>query len=86
MVTVTEVDGQSLLVPHGGHHETLATSVLDATELEIVTMPPPAYWPLMLAVGLLVLSSAILTRNWIVGTIGGLLTVYSFYRWHRETS
>ncbi|MCU1344473.1 MAG: cytochrome c oxidase, subunit, partial [Acidimicrobiia bacterium] len=86
LVTITEVDGRSLLHPHGGHHETLVTSVLDANEMEVTVMPPPAYWPLLLAFSLLVLSTATLTRNWVVGMLGGLLAVYSFFRWHREAS
>jgi cytochrome c oxidase subunit I+III len=84
--TLTEIDGQSLLHPHDGHHQTWATSVLDATEPELVTMPTPAYWPLMLAFGLLVLSVATLSQNKVVGVLGGLLTVYSFYRGHRDAT
>jgi hypothetical protein len=84
LVTISRVGDEDLTEPHEHHHRTLVTSVLDASRIDVATMPPPAYWPLFLAVGLLVLSIAALTRSWIVGVIGGVVTLYSFYRWHRD--
>jgi hypothetical protein len=82
---VTRLGGEDLLVPHEGHHRTLVTSVLDATGVEAVTMPHPSYWPLVLAVGMVMMSAGAVARSWVVGGIGIGLTVYAFLRWHRET-
>jgi cytochrome c oxidase subunit I+III len=82
---VTRLGGEDLLVPHEGHHRTLVTSVLDATAVEVVTMPHPSYWPIVLAVGMVLMSAGAVARSWIVGGIGIGITVYAFLRWHRET-
>jgi heme/copper-type cytochrome/quinol oxidase subunit 1 len=82
---VTRVGDEDLLVPEHGHHRTLVTSVLDATGVEVVTMPRPSYWPLVLALGLLAVSAGAVARTWLVGGFGIALTVYAFLRWHRET-
>jgi cytochrome c oxidase subunit I len=84
LVTISEVDGESLTQPTGHHHRTLVTSVLDASSLEVVSMPTPAWWPVLLSTGLLGLSTATLLRSWIIGAIAGVVTVYAFYRWHRD--
>jgi cytochrome c oxidase subunit I len=82
---VTRIGDEDLLVPHEGHHRTLVTSVLDATAVEVVTMPPPSYWPLVLALGLVLVSAGTVARSWTVAVIGIAVTAYAFLRWHRET-
>src|SRR3954451_11770509 len=43
---ITEIDGEDLTVPAHGHHRTVLTTVLDASEMEVVTMARPTFWPL----------------------------------------
>jgi heme/copper-type cytochrome/quinol oxidase subunit 1 len=82
---ITRLGDEDLLTPHDGHHRTLVTSVLDATGLEVVTMPHPSYWPLVLALGMLTISAAAVARSWFLAGVGIAVTAYAFLRWHRET-
>ncbi len=80
----SEVGGESVLAAPHGHHRTLLTSALDADRLELTTMPGPSYWPLVLALGLLVISTGVLIVSWIVGTVDVVATVVAMVRWQVE--
>jgi heme/copper-type cytochrome/quinol oxidase subunit 1 len=81
---LVDVDGESVLHPHGGHHRTLLTSVLDAGEPCLTTMPGASAWPFVLAAGLFVFCVGVLIPSWVVATVGAAALIYAFYRWHRD--
>jgi hypothetical protein len=83
-VTLSATDEESFTHPDGHHHRTLVTSVLDTATVEAVTMPTPAYWPFFLALGMLGLATATITGSWIIAGAAAAVTLYSFYRWHRD--
>jgi cytochrome c oxidase subunit I+III len=81
---ITELDGEDLTVPAHGHHRTLLTTALDASEMEIVTMARPSFWPLTVATSALVVSLALLLRSPVIGGIGVFLLFVALVRWHAE--
>ena len=83
LTTIDQLDGEDLVHPEEEHHRTLMTAVLDADEVEVVTMPGPTYWPLLLALGMVVLCVGVLVRSWLVSAIGGALFAWAFFGWHR---
>jgi cytochrome c oxidase subunit 1/cytochrome c oxidase subunit I+III len=83
LTTLDQLNGEDLVHPEEEHHRTLMTSVLDADEVEVVTMPGPTYLPLLLALGMLVICVGVLVRGWIVAAVGGALVIYAFFGWHR---
>lgn len=80
--TVTGVDGEDLTVAHEGHHRALLTSVLDAADIETATMPGPSLSPLVLALGLTVLCTAVVTASWVLGALATAIVVGAFVHWH----
>ncbi|MBI2710913.1 MAG: cytochrome c oxidase subunit I [Actinobacteria bacterium] len=84
MPAVVSVAGEDLVEPHGEHHRTLTTSAIDASSVDVSSMPGPSHLPLVLAVGVLVLCVALISRNAMVGIAGGVLTAVSLIRWHDE--
>jgi hypothetical protein len=75
--------GDVVLVTAGkAEHETLATAGLDARVEDILVMPHPTYWPLLLAVGLFIGFMAMLLRSAPVGGISLVWTVAAMIGWH----
>jgi cytochrome c oxidase subunit I+III len=74
----------------GGHalesgHQTLATSVLDATPQAVVHMPHASPWPFALTVALTVLFYGALFGSWIVTAFGALGSVLGLMGWFWPT-
>jgi hypothetical protein len=70
----------------GGHtlesgHETLSTSVLDATPQAIVHMPHASPWPFALSVAITVLFYGVLFGSVIVSVVGALGSVAGVMGW-----
>ena len=57
-----------------------------------IHLPPPSYWPIVLALGITMVFGMLIFRNvdgplhnlWMGSIAGILLTVYSIYRWAFE--
>jgi cytochrome c oxidase subunit 1/cytochrome c oxidase subunit I+III len=81
---VTEIDGEDLTVAAHGHHRTLLTTALDASELEVVTMARPSFWPLVVASMALTLSTALLIRSLVLAIAGVIVLALALVRWHTE--
>ena len=58
-------------------------SPVTAAEIAAIHMPPPSYWPLILAFGLLVMLSGLLV-SMVQVVVGGLWTLYAMYRFAME--
>ncbi|MEZ5410132.1 MAG: cytochrome c oxidase subunit I [Acidimicrobiales bacterium] len=84
--TIERYEGEVLDEPPHGHHRAVLTSVLDATDVHVVTMPGPSTWPLALAAGVLALSTGVLLRSGLVVGLASAWIAWSFYRWHREAT
>ena len=74
----------------GGHalesgHQTLSTSVLDATPQAVVHMPHASPWPFALAVAMTVLVYGLLFGSWIVTVVGALGSVAGVMGWFWPT-
>src|SRR5439155_5952148 len=67
---------------HGGAPRGPSAPVT-AAELKAIHMPPPSYWPLLLALALAFMVSGLLTSMYQV-ILGGLLTLYCMYRFALE--
>ena len=78
------VGGEDLTVPRNGHHRAVATSVLDADRVEVITMPRPSYWPFVVAVALLTLTVSVLVRSWVLGCAATLVFAVALLRWQAE--
>lgn len=76
--------GGTYLAPVEPEHETPETSGLSARFTRVLAMPEPSYWPFVLASSILLLSTALLLRSWLLGAVGLLAVVASFLGWHRE--
>jgi cytochrome c oxidase subunit I len=85
LTQVSELDGEDLTVPAHGHHRTLATSVLDADRLEVISMPGPSFWPLAVAASMLVLSVSVLVSSWALGCVAVLVMAVAVIRWQADT-
>jgi cytochrome c oxidase subunit I+III len=62
-------------------HETLSTSILDATPQAIVHMPHASPWPFALTLGITVLFYGLLTGSWVVTLIGAIGGVVGLMGW-----
>jgi cytochrome c oxidase subunit I+III len=62
-------------------HETLSTSILDATPQAIVHMPHASPWPFALTLGITVLFYGLLTGSWVVTLIGAMGGVVGLMGW-----
>ncbi len=82
--TVTSVDGEDLTVALEGEHRTLVTSSVDASEVDVVTMAPPSYWPLVVGLSLFVTSAAVVSRSLLIGAIGVFVLTTGLIQWQRE--
>jgi cytochrome c oxidase subunit I len=67
---------------HGGPPRAKPSPVT-AGEIAAIHMPPPSYWPLILAFGLLVMLSGLLV-SMVQVVVGGLWTLYAMYRFAME--
>jgi len=67
---------------HGGQRAA-KPPVPSAQDIASIHMPPPSYWPILLAVALLVMVSGLMISMWQV-VIGGLLTLFTMYRFALE--
>ena len=67
---------------HGGAPRPRPSPVT-AAEIAAIHMPPPSYWPLILAFGLLVMLSGLLV-SMVQVVVGGLWTLYAMYRFAIE--
>jgi len=67
---------------HGGAPRPKPSPVT-AAEIAAIHMPPPSYWPLILAFGLLVMLSGLLV-SMVQVVVGGLWTLYAMYRFAME--
>src|SRR5205814_980515 len=79
---VSVVDGEDLARAHHGHHRTLITSVLDADQVEVTTMPGPTSWPFVVALGGLGVSAGFVARSWLVGCAAALVSAVALIAWH----
>ncbi|HET7876591.1 MAG TPA: cytochrome c oxidase subunit I [Methylomirabilota bacterium] len=70
---------------HGGHGAAPRPrpAPVTAAELAAIHMPPPSYWPILLAAALAVMVSGALISIWQV-ILGGLLTLFCMYRFALE--
>jgi cytochrome c oxidase subunit 1/cytochrome c oxidase subunit I+III len=84
LVEVTRLDGEDLTRSESGHHRTLLTSILDANRIDVVTMPGPSHWPLVVGLSLLMLSVGILVESWAVGLIAVGLFAVAVVVWQSE--
>jgi cytochrome c oxidase subunit 1/cytochrome c oxidase subunit I+III len=80
---VERVAGHDLATPAEAHHEVVATTVLDAEVPEIIVMPEPSWWPLLLALSMLVVFVAALVRSFPVGIVGFAGIVVCVLGWLR---
>jgi cytochrome c oxidase subunit I+III len=74
----------------GGHalesgHQTLSTSVLDATPQAVVHMPHASPWPFALTLAITVLVYGLLFGSWIVTVVGALGSVAGVMGWFWPT-
>ena len=74
----------------GGHalesgHQTLSTSVLDATPQAVVHMPHASPWPFALTLAMTVLVYGLLFGSWIVTVVGALGSVAGVMGWFWPT-
>src|SRR5262245_29371778 len=67
---------------HGGHRAP-KPPVPTAQDIASIHMPPPSYWPILLALAVLVMVSGLMISMWQV-VIGGLLTLFCMYRFALE--
>jgi len=67
---------------HGGPPRPKPSPVT-AAEIAAIHMPPPSYWPLILAFGLLIMLSGLLV-SMVQVVVGGLWTLYAMYRFAIE--
>jgi cytochrome c oxidase subunit I+III len=74
-----QAEGEGLALTGG--HQTLSTSMLDASPQAIVEMPHESPWPLALTVGLLVLFYGVLLDSAVIVVVGGLAIAASFLGW-----
>ena len=54
-----------------------------AAEIAAIHMPPPSYWPLILALGMLVMISGLLV-SMVQVVVGGLWTLVGMYKFAME--
>lgn len=78
---ITHLDGEDLTVPLHGHHRAVLTSVLDAADLEAVTMPQPSLTPLALALAITGVCVATVAGSWILGGIAVAAGMIALIRW-----
>jgi cytochrome c oxidase subunit 1/cytochrome c oxidase subunit I+III len=62
-------------------HATVATSVLDADTEEILEMPGESSWPLVTALGMLVVFSALLVSHLALAAVGLLIMAWGIAGW-----
>jgi cytochrome c oxidase subunit 1/cytochrome c oxidase subunit I+III len=65
-------------------HETLQSTVLDADVDKVLEMPSESPWPLLLALALLALFTALLVDLWTAAVVGGGLVAAALASWHYE--
>jgi cytochrome c oxidase subunit 1/cytochrome c oxidase subunit I+III len=65
-------------------HETVQSTVLDADVDKVLDMPGESPWPLLLALALLALFSALLVDLWTVAVLGAALVAGALAAWHYE--
>ena len=81
---VSRLEGEDLTVAVHGEHKTLLSSPVDAGRIEVATMPPPSYWPLVLALGMFAFAAAVVSRSLLVGLASGAVMSLALVQWHRE--
>jgi hypothetical protein len=54
-----------------------------AAEIAAIHMPPPSYWPLVLAFGILAMIAGLLI-SWVMIVVGGLWTLWGMYKFAME--
>jgi cytochrome c oxidase subunit 1 len=67
---------------HGGTLRPRAAPPVPA-EIGAIHMPPPSYWPILLAAALLFMVAGLLV-SWYQVILGGLLTLFCMYRFALE--
>jgi len=67
---------------HGGAPRPKPSPVT-AAEIAAIHMPPPSYWPLVLALGILVMITGLMTSMYQI-IAGGLFTLYCMYQFAME--
>ncbi len=78
---VRDDDGELTLAPPELEHEILATGGPQADPEQVLEMPGPTYWPLLLALAMTVLATALLVRSLALGLVGTLGLVVSMVGW-----
>ena len=68
---------------HGGAAAAQAAPPATAAEIAAIHMPPPSFWPILLAVALAMMLSGLLISMYQV-IVGGLLTLFCMYRFALE--
>ncbi len=84
LARITELGGEDLTVAAEGEHRTLLSSPVDAGEVEVITMPPPSYWPLVVGIGMFTMAVGVLGRSFLVGGVGLAAFVVALVVWQRE--
>jgi cytochrome c oxidase subunit I+III len=81
---VRQLEGEDLTVAEDGEHRTLLTSPVDAGEVQVISMPSPSYWPLVLAVGMFAFFTGVVYRSLLVGVVGLAVISMAMVQWQRE--
>jgi cytochrome c oxidase subunit I len=81
---LTRIGDEDLTQAEGGHHRTLVTSVLDATRVDVVTMPKPSPLPVLLALSIFLIAVSVLARSTLFGIGAAVVFGLVLLRWHRE--
>jgi heme/copper-type cytochrome/quinol oxidase subunit 1 len=76
------VGDEDVTVPPHGHHRTLTTAVLDANRVQMVTMPGPSHWPLVVALCGLGFSVSLIARSWVLAVATGVVVTVAMIAWH----
>jgi cytochrome c oxidase subunit 1 len=65
-----------------GRRETYGTTLADAIPEQIITLPSPSLWPLVLAMGVAVFLASLLTGFYLAMGVGILIGLVAVTGWH----
>ncbi len=83
---VEVVRDRDLVGPDDAEHEAVATTVLDGDGVEVLSMPGPSVWPVVLAFGATVFFVGLLVESLAVGVAGALVAaaVIGVWLWQAD--
>ncbi len=74
--------GSPLAELHPERRETYGTTIIDAVPDQVIVLPGPTLWPLVLTVAVAVLLASILTGFYAATGVGVLIGVVAMAGWH----